>query len=404
VRAHVTLVLAALAATVLTPRAVAEEPDSLGAAVSATKPIIDLRLRSESVDQEGLSEDAEALTLRGRVGLETGAAWGFKLLAEAELVWPLKENYNDTLNGQTQYPVVSDPESYEVNRFQLANTSIPDTTVILGRQRINYDDQRFVGNVGWRQNEQTFDSLRVTNKSVRGLTVDVTYLNQVNRIVGHDSPVGRYTGENFLANLSYDTPIGKLTGFVYLLDFEEAGADSSQTAGLRFAGERVIAGVKLAGLVVYADQEDRADNPLEYSDAYIAAELAGTVKDWTATAGIEVLEGDGVKGFATPLATLHKFQGWADKFLTTPVNGIDDRYLSLGYSKKSVGPFDSLSALVAYHTYEAERTALDYGSETDILLQAKWQRFTGALKYADYQADGFATDTQKFWIQFEYVQ
>jgi hypothetical protein len=85
------------------------------------------------------------------------------------------------------------------------------------------------------------------------------------------------------------------------------------------------------------------------------------------------------------------------------VNGIDDRYLSLGYSKKSVGVLDSISALVAYHLYEAERTALDYGSETDILLQARWRKFAGMLKYADYQSDGFATDTQKFWIQIEYI-
>lgn len=402
-RAHVALTVVALAATVLVSGAVAEEADSLSAAVSATKPIIDLRLRSESVDQDGLAEQANALTLRGRIGLETGAAWGFKLLAEAELLWPLQEDYNDTLNGKTQYPVVSDPEAYEVNRLQLANTSIPATTVILGRQRVNYDDQRFVGNVGWRQNEQTFDALRITNKSVKGLAIDLAYLNQVNRIVGQDSPVGRYTGDNFLANLAYDTPIGKLTGFAYLLDFAEAAADSSQTLGLRFAGEHAFSGFKLAGFVSYADQEDRADNPLDYSDRYFAAELAGTVREWTAAAGIELLEGDGTKGFATPLATLHKFQGWADKFLTTPVNGIDDRYLSLGYSKKSVGVLDSISALVAYHLYEAERTALDYGSETDILLQARWRKFAGMLKYADYQSDGFATDTQKFWIQIEYI-
>jgi hypothetical protein len=389
---------------VLGSPAVAEETDSLQAALFASKPIIDLRLRSESVDQEGLPENAEALTLRGRLGIETGEAWGFKLLAEAELLWPLVEDYNDTLNGQTQYPVVADPESYEVNRLQLANTSIPDTSVILGRQRINYDDQRFVGNVGWRQNEQTFDALRVTNKSVRGLTIDLGYLNQVNRIVGADSPVGRYTGDNYLVNLSYDTPLGKLTGFAYLLDFEEAAADSSSTIGLRFSGQRVISDIKFAGLLAYADQEDRAGNPLDYGDAYIAAELAGTIKYWTATVGIEVLEGDGVKGFATPLATLHIFQGWADKFLTTPVNGIDDRYLGLGYSRKSVGALDSLSALVAYHRYEADRTALEYGSETNVQLQARWKRFKGLLKYADYQADGFATDTRKFWIQFEYTQ
>ena len=70
------------------------------------------------------------------------------------------------------YPVVADPESYEINRLQLTNTSIIDTTITLGRQRIVLDDHRFVGNVGWRQNEQTFDALRVVNKHIPNLTID----------------------------------------------------------------------------------------------------------------------------------------------------------------------------------------------------------------------------------------
>ncbi len=350
-----------------------------------------------------MPEDARALTLRGRFGVETGEAWGFKLLAEAEVLWPLRDDYNDTINGKTQFPVVADPEAYEVNRLQLANTSIPGTSLLLGRQRISYDDQRFVDNVAWRQNEQTFDALRVTNKSVQRLTIDLAYLSQVNRVVGADSPVGRYTGDNYLANVSYDTSVGKLTGFAYLLDFQEAAIESTATLGVRYAGQHLISGVKLAGFVSYADQKDRAGNPLDYSNEYFAAELAGTVKGWTATAGIEVLGGDGVRGFTTPLATLHKFQGWADKFLTTPVNGVDDRYLSLGYSKKPLGPFDSLSALVVYHRFESERLSLDYGSESNILVQARWRSMTGLLKYADYRADGFATDTRKFWIQLEFA-
>ncbi|HSL71182.1 MAG TPA: hypothetical protein VK864_13130, partial [Longimicrobiales bacterium] len=276
------------------------------------------------------------------------------------------------------------------------------TSVVLGRQRISYDDQRFVDNVAWRQNEQTFDALRLTNKSVRGLTIDLVYLNQINRVVGPDSPVGRYTGDNYLANLSYDTPVGKFTGFAYLLDFKEAASDSTATFGARYSAQRELSGVKLAGFITYADQQDRAANPLDYSDQYFAAELAGTVKAWTATAGIEVLGGDGVRGFSTPLATLHKFQGWADKFLTTPVDGIDDRYFALGFGKKPLGLLDSLSASVVYHDFRSERLSLDYGSEVDLLLQARWRRFAALLKYADYSADSFATDTQKFWIQLEF--
>src|SRR5688500_4664519 len=137
--------LAMLAAT---PEANADGLQPALSAVRESKPIIDLRLRSEGVDQAGMAEDAEAITLRGRLGFETGKAWNTTFLAEGDLLWPFATHYNSTVNGKTGYPVVADAETYEVNRLQLTNTSIADTAITLGRQRINLDDQRFVGNVG----------------------------------------------------------------------------------------------------------------------------------------------------------------------------------------------------------------------------------------------------------------
>src|SRR5262245_4464865 len=123
------------------------------------KPILDTRLRYESVDQDGVAQTAEAMTLRARLGFETGKIAGTALLAEGEFVRPIIEDYNSTTNGNSTYPVVADPNSSEVNRLQLVNSSLPATTVTLGRQRIVLDDHRFVGDVGWRQNEQTFDAI-----------------------------------------------------------------------------------------------------------------------------------------------------------------------------------------------------------------------------------------------------
>ncbi|HKE96443.1 MAG TPA: hypothetical protein VKB34_19195, partial [Povalibacter sp.] len=367
------------------------------------------RLRFEDVDQDPMTNQAEALTLRARLGFETGKAWETSLLAEGEFVWPLDDSYNSTTNGNTTYPVVADPESYEFNRLQLTNTSLPQTTLVLGRQRIALDDHRFVGNVGWRQNEQTFDALRIVNKSVSNLIIDVTYLDQVNRVFGRDSPQGRYEGDSFLGNVSYQFPIGKLTGFGYWLQFDPiagvpaAVRDSSETFGLRFAGERPLRKIKLAYAGSYAKQQQYGDNPLHFDNDYYLAELTGTYRQYSLGVGIESLEGNGVKGFTTPLATLHKFQGWADKFLTTPANGIEDRYVNIGFTLKGVGRLDTLAGQGSYHVFEAERTALDYGSEVDLQLQAKWQRFLGTLKYADYRADQFLTDTTKFWVQLEYI-
>jgi hypothetical protein len=372
-------------------------------AARETKPIIDLRLRAETVDQAGMSEDAHAMTLRARVGFETGRAWNTTLLAEGDLLWPFDSSYNSTVNGKAAWPVVADAETYELNRLQLTNTSIADTAVTLGRQRINLDDQRFVGNVGWRQNEQTYDSVRVVNKTIPNLTVDLSYVDQVNRVFGKESPVGRYHGSSYLANVSYQMPVGKLTGFAYLLDFEEAPRDSSETFGIRFTGERPVKKIKLAWVASFARQQERANNPLSYEADFYTAELTGTFRQYSVGAGYEMLEGDGVKGFATPLATLHKFDGWADKFLTTPPNGLERRFVTLGYLKKGFGVLDTLSASVVYHEFKSDRLNLDYGSEIDLQLQAKWQRFSGLIKYADYRADSFATDTGKYWAEINYV-
>lgn len=378
------------------------------------KPLIDARARWENVEQAGLAEQADAATIRARLGIETRPLLATTLLAEGEFVRAVEDDYNSTINGKTRYPVVNDPRTDELNRLQLTNTSIPGTNIIVGRQRITLDDQRFIGNSGWRQNEQTYDSARIVNRSIRNLTVDVAYVQQVNRVAGKESPVGRFEGDSVLVNFGYQLPIGRIAAFGYRLNFEaleEAPAaqrnvainDSSQTFGARFAGERVLGATKLVYSVSYATQEDYGRNPLDYSVDYYLGELTASLKNFSAGIGLEVLEGNGAKGFATPLASLHKFQGWADKFGTTPVNGIEDRYINLGYALQQVGPLDSLSALASYHDFKAERGAASYGSELNLQLVAKWMKFTGTLKYADYRADDLFTDTRKLWAQVEYV-
>jgi hypothetical protein len=406
------LCLAALA-TMATPVLADDAMAPLLGAIGETKPIADARLRFESVEQEPFAKEASSATLRARLGFETGKAWGTALLVEGEAVVPLNTNYNSTTNGHVTYPVVADPESYELNRLQLSNTSITDTTVTLGRQRITLDDHRFIGNVGWRQNEQTFDALRVVNKHITNVTIDVSYVNQVNRIFGPDGTgvnTGRYTGDNFLANVSWQSTLGKLTGFGYLLKFEQLPTglrDSSQTFGLRFAGERPLAKVKLAYIASWATQEDRGANPLSFNNDYYLGELNATFRNYNLGAGYEVLQGNGTKGFTTPLATLHRFQGWADKFLTTPVNGISDQYLNAGFQKKGVGPLETLSLTGSWHKYDSERLAIDYGSELNVQLQARFQRYTGTVKYAAYNAASTTPltvrDTDKLWAQVDYA-
>ena len=62
-------------------------------ALSKTKPIVDLRLRQESVDQDPILRDAHATTFRARLGFETGKFANTSLLIEGEGVVPLRNHY-----------------------------------------------------------------------------------------------------------------------------------------------------------------------------------------------------------------------------------------------------------------------------------------------------------------------
>jgi hypothetical protein len=418
-----------LSCLALTAAIAAASADALGAvpeAIAQTKPIFDARMRYEEVDQTPLAKDAHASTLRVRAGLETGKAWNTALLIEGEAVTPLEDQYrpDSSRPRNVAYPVVADPESYEVNRLQLTNTYLPGTTLTLGRQRIVLDDQRFISNAPWRQNEQTYDGLRIVNKSVSTLTVDLSYVNQVNRVFGPDSPQGRYRGDVVLGNVAYQHPFGKLTVFGYWLDFEPltsfpgltaaqaAALDpvrvSTRTYGIRFSGERPLNELKVGYAASYASQHDYGANPLSFDLDFHALEVTGTYRQFSFVLGQEVMDGNGTVGFSTPLTTFHRFHGWAEKFSTTPADGLDDRYVSAGYAMKKVAMLDTLALSVVYRDFRTQQRDVDLGSEVDVQLQAKYGRVTALLKYADYDAQESVTpltyqDTTKVWAQLEYA-
>jgi hypothetical protein len=421
-------------ALVLSGGAYADGLAPLGGALGETRWLADLRLRYEAVSQDPppalLTHDAGAVTLRGRLGFETGKAWNTSLLVEGEFVGSLDGHYrvdNSVPVRDINYPVIADASAHELNRAQLSNTSLPGTTLTLGRQRINLDDQRFIGASGWRQNEQTFDALRVVNRSVSNLTLDATWANRVQRVFGLDSPQGVYKGSMVLANAGYQIGLHKLTAFGYWLDLDplriivgpgvtaatatalNPARGDTATYGLRATGEKRLARVKLGYALSWASQSDYGANTLQLSNHYWLAELSGTYKAFTLSLGEESLQGNGTVGFSTPLATLHKFQGWADKFLTTPANGLDDRYAGLAAQFKGVAGLDTLALSAVWHDYRSERLDLGYGGEWDGQLVGKWRRFTGTLKYANYATGrdsatvaGFG-DTRKFWAQLEYL-
>ena len=383
------------------------------AGAQQVRPLADFRLRLEHVDQDGLSRDAHALTLRGRVGAEL-AAGDWSLLAEGEATSALIEKHDSGLNGKSAYPIVPDPENVELNRLQLQYRRLPKALVTLGRQRINLEDQRFVGSVGWRQNEQTFDAVRLEYGDARSLKADFIYSWSVRTIWGIDGRDARQQaigGNNVFATISHPTPLGTLSGFAFLVDQDEAKVQgfrhSSKTYGIRLAGARQIApAAKVRYALSYASQSDHHRNPNDYQADYWLADIGVELGAATLGLGHERLGADDglpLTSFQTPLATLHKFQGWADKFLVTPPNGIRDWYASAGYGWKKIAGLDTINATLVYHRFGSDRLGLHYGNEWDATLSARKGRWTATAKLAAYEADEFATDTSKFWLQLEWA-
>ncbi|HET9429382.1 MAG TPA: alginate export family protein [Allosphingosinicella sp.] len=393
---------------VVTPASAQVAPPAAASERLEIQPILDLRGRYETVDQGSL--DADALTVRLRAGAEARLGH-FSLLAEGEATVALIDDYNAfafPLAGESQrrpqFAVVADPENVELNRLQLQYRSDAGA-LTLGRQRISLDDQRWVGPVGWRQNEQTFDAVRGEAR-LGPVNLDLTYAISQRTIFGEDAgPRTDFDGDFLFAGLS--TTQGPVQGklFAYLLDYDEAFflANSSQTYGGILSGSIGVAPeTRLTLRGSYARQSDLGANPFDYSADYWAFEGGTTLQGFTLAAGWERLGSDNGRAVQTPMATLHKFNGWADLFLTTPPAGLEDLYASIGRNFGRQGPLDALTFQLAFHQFDSAGGNLEYGTEWNASVGFGIGRVRILAKYADYRATGFGSDTRKFWLQAEW--
>jgi hypothetical protein len=380
--------------------------EETGGFISGGDAGLDLRYRFETARQDDKPSTAEANTLRLRARLESGVMQGFKALVEADHIEALGgPRYDDTRNGLTNYPVIADPQGTDFNQYWLQWRGAKETGVRAGRQRIQFGNERFVGAVGWRQNEQTFDALRLDTKAIPGAVANYVYVDRVQRVFGPDSgvPPATLASDSHLLDVrSTSLPVGTLVFHAELLDFEDAPQLSLDTVGLRYEGERGVMGEWKGGWALeYAQQRDAGANAAEVDAYYGLAELRLQTAALGFTAGYEVLSGE--RGtftattnpaFQTPLATLHAFQGWADKFLTTPSAGIEDLWLGVN------GKLAGWNLKLVWHDFGAEATGAGYGSEWDASVSRKFaERYELLVKYADYSADELLTDTRKVWVQ-----
>ena len=379
------------------PPALAGFADSL----RDTKPDFNVRYRFETVDQDGIEKNARASTAKVRLSwimpADEGLSFGFEVDQVLLLPPGSGQKFNSTENGNTQYPIVADPLGFDLNQVFLRYRS-DDLTLTAGRQRILHSEQRFLGGVAFRQNEQTYDGLRLQYS--RGMaSLDYTYIINVNRIFGpgDGAQPGDWKGDTHAFRGELKPAEGHTLGaFAYLMDFENDNgpANSNSTYGVDYTAG--MGPFSLTGTL--ARQSDYADNPASYDATYYSLEARWKQDSMTFTGGYAVLGSDGGEAaFKTPLGTLHKFQGWTDRFLGTPLNGVADAYVTVS---SQTGP---VSVTLAYHDFQAERGGADYGYEIGAMLNWKINdNFDAQLKFADYSAKEHATDITKFWLILSY--
>jgi hypothetical protein len=406
--------------------------DPLWEALKGGKFDLTARYRFENVDDNALRpngttlDQANASTIRTTLGYTTGRFHGFGLrLMGYDVSDVFVDDYNDATgrpNAKTQFATVADPSETDLLEGYFSYTGTEGTflkgsTFKLGRQIITYRDapfHRFMGTVLWRQNWQNHDAFTFQNKSLPDTTIRYGYSWNVNRIFTDEavaSAKANFDSDSHFVNIQYTgLNYAKLEAYSYLLDFENSPVDSSETYGARVSGGYPVSKkMKFIYAGEYASQGDYGSNTANVDEDYYLGEVGikftpgNVIKSLVLKFDYEVLTGNGTNSFRTTLATGHAFQGWTDRFVTTPGDGIKDAFFT-GVVKAFGAKF-----IATYHMFESDNMGYDYGDELDLLVTKTFKKnYTLSAKVGFYDADTNATnvarggnraaDVTKTWI------
>jgi hypothetical protein len=391
---------------------------------------LNVRLRYEQVDADiipGMTKNSYVPTIRTRFGYTTASLYGFDAMLEGVNISTLgpEHNYNAAgSNGQGARPSVGDPPMTRFDQVWLgySTTNYVDFSAKVGQQQINLDNQRFIGDAGWRQNMQTYEAARAEVAPIKNLELLYTYIWEVDRVYGDVSglPAANtdFNSHSHLINLSYSGwKYGRFTGYAYLLDLYNSGgnANSCATYGGSFAGATsVFDKVMLDYRAEFAWQSQYANDPQRFSADYYNLELGASYKPLAIGSGYEVLgsgantgTGGGRVGFKTPLASPHPFNGWAEVFVTHPADGLQDIY---EYAQVTL-PYE-IPIRFVYHKYYADYGNGDYGQEFDAVISKKFGKYWSAmLEFAQYLGENKAPpaitathmNNQSVWATVEFI-
>ena len=415
------LALAPVALLMTIQAASADELDNLGAAMHGGQTNFSLKARYESVETPTTPAvgQAKAMTMGYRFGYETGAYHDFAVNVQAQGVWGNKQ-YADGQSNSTQAPglnTVNDPAGVNLSQAHLIYRGIADTTIKQGRQVLRYDDDRWVGNVDWRQNWQTYDATSVTNKSIADTTVQAAYVTNVNRpSTDGASANGNAHMKSTLVNVNNKSlSFADIVAYNYRLDYTDAVQagptvmGSTNTTGVKLAKEGIdVAGFKLGWTGEMAQQKNFKQNTTNYTAKYtnIGASVGGSLGKLSIAQ--ETLGSDNGVGLQTPLATLFAFNGWADKFLVTPKNGLKDSYVR---GRSNVA---GIVVGADFHQFKSDAGSMNLGREVDLIAEKDLDKsFAVGARAARYKADAASVgannttgvtlvDTNKAWVYGTY--
>ncbi len=327
---------------------------------------------------DGSPADRDGTSFRILYGYTTPEWAGFTAMAEGETLTRVAGDPVDI------HPLDASGEGTDLNQLWIRYAHEDWGSAKVGRQIYALDNQRFIGHVGWRQNIQVFDAATGVLTPVDGLTAKVFYLAEQHAVNGTHNEI-----EAPGVNIRYDFAESlALTGFLYDIRGEDTtnAAISNTTIGFLATGGMDLDGVVLAYSASAAVQEATDPSPLDYDATYFAADVSGKLKGFTIGAGFELFE----PGFRTPLATVHKFNGYADAMLPLAgfANGAEDYYAYLGYT---VPVGNGINLKLIYHWFEPERSApgLDGGRELDWVASYKINKYFSVMaKFGHYDSDG----------------
>lgn len=388
-RKAASLTLAAACSCVLpvgSPQANADSPDLVVQH--------DVRLRWEHVQTDGFEDEAEALTLRLRSSLETSPTTSFTVLAEIEAIAALLPDDRNGVFAPSR-PAIADAETLELNRLQAEFAPSDAISITFGRQQIALSDERFIGSVNFRQNQQTYDAISARYTASNGVAVEAGYIWQVNRILGNRRPDGTFDSDSTFLLASAPTPLGQVSAFRYDLDLDPGtgSGQRSDTLGVALDGRTFTGDLGVFWTAGIARQDGSGSEP-SYGRAGVTLEWP----DVTVGFRYEHLGSDNGAAFQTPLATLHKFQGATDTFIVTPPDGIEDFQFIGTWRIGSAGPLRGARLGAQLNDFTSAQGHQSYGHEVGVNASAAWKGVRWTLAWSGYREDGFGADTDKVWL------